>query len=195
LLPLEKGRAGEESPAFEAEILYFNRGEKWKENGKLKMALPALDLPVSRTGLLYFHPPLYKVTPEPGAFRVDTYQNPASSVLNSGSGGGMSGGVGGGMATGTVSELPMVSNNVMDLVKVQGGVAQAAKEKADKDTKALVDKYRAQSQEGKRAGILPISLSFPAFGPSIFLVSELTAENLSPTIDISYEASKKGGAR
>jgi hypothetical protein len=199
LLPLEKGRAGEEAPVFAAEILYFSRGNKWENSGKLKLSLPSLDLPVSRTGLLYFHPPLYAITAEPGSFRVETYRDPTSAALSSGSGSGMGGGVGGGIgsgiAQGTTSELPLVSSNVMDQIKVQAGLTLPEKEKAEKDTKALVDKYRAQSQDGKRAGILPIKISFPAFGPSIFLVSELTAENQSPAIDIRYEESKKGGAR
>jgi hypothetical protein len=68
-------------------------------------------------------------------------------------------------------------------------------EQVRKDTQALVDKYRTRPQEGKRAGILPISLSFPTFGPSIFLVSELTEENKAPTVEISYEENKKGGAK
>jgi hypothetical protein len=203
LLPLEKGRSGEESPAFAAEILYFSRGIKWNENGKIKLALPVLDLPVSHTGLQFFHPPLYKITPEPGPFRTQAYQNPSSAVFTAGSGSGMGAGSGGGIGGGaaanvvstTASTLPLVSGNVLDLVKVQGEVSVPDKGKAERDTKALVDRYRAQSQEGKRAGILPVALSFPAFGPSIFLVSELTAENQSPTIDISYEMAKKGGAR
>jgi hypothetical protein len=203
LLPLEKGRVGEETPAFAVEILYLSRGEKWNENGKLKMALPNLDLPVSKTGLLYFYPPLYKVTPEPGSFRLDVYKDPVSAALNSRSAGGMGEGTGGGAGSGIgagetssrQTDLSLVNNNVLDLIKVMGGNTGADSAKADKDTKALIEKYRAQSPEGKRAGILPIDLSFPAFGPSIFLVSELTAENQYPSIDFSYEESKKGGAR
>jgi hypothetical protein len=203
LLPLEKGRAGEETPAFAVEILYLSRGEKWNENGKFKLALPNLDLPVSKTGLLYFYPPLYKVTPGPGPFRLDIYNEPASAALNGRSAGGISGGMGVGIASGSSvgetsskpPEIPLVNSNVFDLIKVIGGVTGMDREKAEKDTKALVDKYRAQSPDGKRAGILPINLSFPSFGPSIFLVSELTAENQSPAIDFSYEASKKGGAK
>ena len=176
LLPLEKARAGEEAPAFAAEVLYFCRGEKWNGNGKLKITLPALDLPVSRTGLRYFYPPLFRVTPEPGPFRIQTYQSPTSTVLSTGyeqakpgQGAGMGGGIGSGV-----------------------GVGPGSKEK---DTQTLINNYRNQSQEGKRAGILPVKLSFPEFGPSIFLVSELTAENQSPSIDVSYAAEKKGGAR
>jgi hypothetical protein len=203
LLPLEKGRAGEEAPAFSAEILYLTRGEKWNDSGKCRLALPILDLPVSRTGLQYFYPPFYKVTPEPGSFRTQPFQAPTASVLSSGTSGGIARGVGGGMAGGVAAgvmgsidnELPLTSSNALDSMQVQGRVATAEKAKSEKDTKALVDKYRAQSYEGKRAGILPINLPFPAFGPTLFLVSELTAENQLPTIDISYEATGKGGAK
>jgi hypothetical protein len=194
LLPLEKARAGEEAPAFSVEVLYFSRGDQWNNSGKCKLALPLLDLPVSRTGLQYFYPPLHKVTLEPGAFRMQVYQEPTSAALNAvpaspGSGSG------GGMGSAEVSALPLVNNNIMDLVKVMAGTVGQDAKLSEKATQALVDRYRAQSQDGKRAGILPIKMDFPAFGPSIFLVSELTAENQSPTIEINYEAEKKGGAR
>jgi hypothetical protein len=52
LLPLEKARGGEEAPAFVVEVLYMIRGTAWEDKGKAHLALPALDLPVSRTGLL-----------------------------------------------------------------------------------------------------------------------------------------------
>src|SRR2546430_5200236 len=49
------------------------------------LVLPALDLPVARTGLLLYHPPLFKVTIEPGSFRSAPYANPdrKSTRLNS----------------------------------------------------------------------------------------------------------------
>jgi hypothetical protein len=177
LLPLEKTRSGEDAPSFPAEVFYFHRSDKWHESGKVKLPLPALDLPISRTGLHYFYPPLYKTTPELGSFRVQVYQNPSSSAFNQ------------------AAELPIVERNALDLVKTQQGVVNGEEDPAKEVTSALVDKYRAKFQEGKRAGILPIKLSFTSFGPSIFLVSELTAENQSPTVEISYEAGKKGGAR
>ena len=219
LLPLEKARAGEEAPAFAAEILYFKRGDKWNDSGKLKLDLPILDLPVSRTGLVFYYPPLYKVIPEPGSFRTQDYQNPASAALITASGSlptspPMESNASGISTVTPLNQLPLISNDVSDLIKVMGGAGGAAgtgagtrrsaevgavapgrDDKAKSDTQALVDKYRTRSQEGKRAGILPIRLSFPVFGPSIFLVSELTAENQSPAIDISYQEDKKGGAR
>jgi hypothetical protein len=317
LLPLEKARAGEDAPAFEAEILYFSRGEKWNDAGKLKMALPELDLPISRTGLNYFFPPLFRVTPEPGSFRLQDYQEPTSAVLSRPISYSYSAGAGAGSVKGTVkdrsgavipgatvtvkntdtkventvmtnytgtynvsglrpgnydvtvkkegfttqtskdvrigvglqaidvklasgrmtdvvevnikaeniildngpsvgrvlsedqiSKLPLVNSNVLDLVKVMGGVVMTDRPIFGADqatlqglsdqsvkTKALVDEYRSQSQEGKRAGIMPVKLSFPVYGPSIFLASELTPENKPAVIGISYEVEKKGGSR
>ncbi len=198
LLPLEKARAGEDAPAFSAEVLYVIRGDSWDNNGKCKLALPVLDLPVSRTGLQYFYPPWYKVTPEPGVFRMQAYQEPASAALTAGSGGGVGMGMGAGMGPGssaaTASSAAEVNVKTENMVLESGSSVGAAKP-SEKATQALVDRYRTQSQEGKRAGILPIKMDFPAFGPSIFLVSELSAENQSPTIEINYEAEKKGGTR
>ena len=82
LLPLEKAHAGEDSPEFAVEIVYISRGTAWNDKGQFKLALPALDLPVSRTGLLVFHPPLFKVTSETGSFRAEVYADPLSAALN-----------------------------------------------------------------------------------------------------------------
>src|SRR6266478_4712009 len=81
LLPLDKGRSGEEAPEFAVEIVYLSRGTAWNDKGQLKLALPALDLPVSRTGLLLYHPPLFKLTTEPGSFRSAPYANPVAAAL------------------------------------------------------------------------------------------------------------------
>ena len=205
LLPLEKARAGEEAPAFAAEIVYFKRGDKWNNDGTLRLDLPLLDLPVSRTGLVFHYPPLYRVNLEPGSFRIQAYQHPASAALNKTAVSGQPGSslesnasVGWISPENQIAQLPLVNGNVTDLVKAMGGGTTGTggkDEKARADTKALVDRYRAQARDGRRVGTLPIRLSFPAFGPSIYLVSELTAENQSPTIDFSYQADKKGGAK
>ena len=73
---------------------------------------------------------------------------------------------------------------------------QGADDKEKKDsTLALLDSYKAKSLGGKVTGILPINVSFPAFGPSIFLVSELTSENQFPAAEFSFQRDKKGGVR
>jgi hypothetical protein len=70
LFPLEKGRAGEDARAFGIELVYMARGDLWTDRGKASLVLPAADLPVSRTGVLVYYPPVYKVTPEAGPFRT-----------------------------------------------------------------------------------------------------------------------------
>ena len=66
---------------------------------------------------------------------------------------------------------------------------------AQSSTEALVDKFKTDSLAGKRAGILPIRVSFPTFGPSVYLVSELTAENQAPSAVLSYQREKKAGGK
>ena len=192
LLPLDKARAGEEAPEFAVEVVYLSRGTVWNDKGQFKLALPALDLPVSRTGLLVYHPPLFKVTPEPGAFRMEPYSNPISSALNpsvtySVTGAGIGPGVGGaGSAFSAAPAPPSADMDAKDETKLKR--SQAA-------TEALLDKFRTDSLAGKRAGILPIRVSFPAFGPSLYLVSELTGENQAPSAGLTYQHEKKAGGK
>src|SRR5207249_9616779 len=67
--------------------------------------------------------------------------------------------------------------------------------RSQSETEALLDKFKSDAPAGKRAGILPIHVSFPAFGPSLFLVSELTGENQSPSVILSFQRDKKAGGR
>src|SRR5882757_10026792 len=192
LLPLDKARAGEEAPEFAVEVIYLSRGTAWNDKGQFRLALPALDLPVSRTGLLVYHPPLFKVTPEPGAFRTESYANPISAALNPPVseyrvGAGFAGGVTGEAAAGYPAPPPPPPG-LDDKDEVKAKRSQVA-------TEALLDKFKADSLTGKRAGILPIHVSFPAFGPSVYLVSELTAENQAPSAGLTYQHDKKAGGK
>jgi hypothetical protein len=185
LLPLEKSHAGEESPEFAAEVVYISRGIAWNDKGKFNLALPALDLPVSRTGLLVYHPPLFKVTPEPGAFRAEAYEAPASAALNP--------------PFATSGVVDSVSNAPAPPPPPPGADASAITESkvvADQAAaQSLFDNFRMALQGGKAAGILPINVSFPALGPSLFLVSELTGENQAPRTDLNFQREKKAGGR
>jgi len=187
LLPLDKARAGEEAPEFAVEVFYLTRGTAWNDKGQFKLALPALDLPVSRTGLLVYHPPLFKVTPEPGAFRTAPYENPLSAALNPPVT--YSGAAGRVVATTESSPGPPPASSDMDLKD------ESKLKRSQAATEALVDKFRADSLAGKRAGILPIRVSFPAFGPSLYLVSELTGENQAPSAGLTYQHEKKAGGK
>jgi len=190
LLPLKKAHAGEDSPEFAVEVVYISRGTVWNDKGQFKLALPALDLPVSRTGLLVFHPPLFKVTPEIGSFRTEAYVDPTSAALNPPPptvSAGPAYGVGL-SAPAPPQPPPMPSAGASIAMMSMVDTNQIAEQK-------LVDNFRATLQGGKAAGILPIKVSFEGLGPSLFLVSELTGENQSPSTDLNYQREKKAGGR
>ena len=193
LLPLEKSRGGEDAPAFAVEILYLAKAPAWEEKGREKVTLPALDLPISRTGLLLYYPPLFRVTAEPGTFRTQEYVNPTSAALVPT----VSGAIGGGSGAGTGSAAPSSTPappQQFDRLENLAKLKSADDEKKDA-TQALLDTFRAKSSAGRVTGILPVNVAFPAFGPSIFLVSELTSENQSPAAEFSFQREKKGGVR
>jgi hypothetical protein len=173
LLPLEKARGGEEAQPFVVEVVYVLRGASWQEKGRTHLALPALDLPVSRTGLLVYYPPLFRVTAEAGSFRSETYSGPTSPAFNP----------------------PPPPPPLAPPVGAMGDAAKARDDKDEQSTQALIEKFRAKSKAGAVTGILPIGVDFPAFGPSTYLVSELTSEGQFPAADLSYQRDKKAGAR
>jgi hypothetical protein len=189
LLPLQKSHAGEESPEFAVEIVYIGRGTTWNDKGQFKLALPALDLPVSRTGLLVYHPPLFKVSPEPGSFRPEAYTEPISAALNPPSAPHAS--VSASMSVGTPAPATPPPPPGMAI----SSIADSKIDAPQISTQTLVDNFRATLQGGKAAGILPIKVTFAGLGPSLYLVSELTGENQSPSTDLNYQREKKGGGR
>jgi hypothetical protein len=187
LLPLEKSRGGDDAPAFAVEILYLTKAPAWNDKGREKVTLPALDLPISRTGLLLYYPPLFRVSAEPGTFHTQEYQNPVSAALEL-----PGGGVGGGVMKAAVGAVD--TRREFDRLQAFGQRQSEDKEKKDA-TQALLDSFKAKSSAGRVTGILPINVSFPAFGPSIFLVSELTSENQFPAAEFNFQRDKKRGVR
>jgi len=192
LLPLAKSRAGNEASEFALEVVYLLPGASWTDKGRLKLSLPALDLPVSRTGLQVFFPPLFRLSSEPGSFHAESYVNPISSVL-----------------VATVAEPPVDTPLAPPAASVSGGASAYAMTDADmlrsdksKDEKrlsaqsqSLVDKFHANERGARATGILPVRVDFPAYGPSLFLVSELTSENQSPSAEFNYQQDKKAGGK
>lgn len=188
LLPLEKSRGGEDAPAFVVEIVYMAKAGAWNEKGREQVTLPALDLPISRTGMLLYYPPLFRVTAEPGTFRTEQYENPTSAALQPG----FMGLERIRASTAAPAAAPKEFDRLQQYAEIQGMKDKDAK---DAETRNLLNSYHAKSAGGKVTGILPVSVSFPAFGPSIFLVSELTSENQFPSAELSFQHEKKGGVR
>lgn len=185
LLPLEKSRA-EDAPEFAVEIFYLVRATAWTDRGRARLALPALDLPISRTGVVLYHAPQFRVTSEPGTFRVEPYENPFSAALQPAALA-ASGGVSSFSINGARDREIDGQNNNDTAFQIPGTLPSP-------QNKAL-DDFRNRSMGGKSARVLPIRLSFPAFGSSLFFVSELTAENQSPAIELNYQHEKKEGGK
>ena len=163
LLPLRKRRTNEEAPTFVVELLYLQRSPGWTEKGDAHLGLPAVDLPVSRTGLTLHHSPRYQVDPKPGAFRVEQDQGAWSAALRADS-----------------QPAPLASPPP----------PAPAGDRDAKDLKALMDRF--QKEAGRtRQGVIPIAIGFPAIGPSVFLAAELTPEAQPPSVDLFYH--KAGG--
>jgi hypothetical protein len=157
LLPLEKSRAGEEAPTFVVEMVYLQRTEGWPARGRARIDLPALDLPVSRTGLELRYPPRYQVSADPGAFRQEDDSGPFAEALR---------------------RPVALSVSAGNAVSEAANVARL---------QALVDRFRAESGGRTVAGALPVNVTFPAFGPSMFLASELTEESRSPFVELLFK--------
>ena len=160
LLPLEKGRTGEETPAFVVELMYVQRGAAWSDSGRTVLSFPAIDLPISRTGVALHYSPRFTVKPEPGVFRIESDTGPFTDALRRG-----------GVA------IPM-GGPASAPVRV-GGALPA--------TDQLVVQYRRDTAGRSVAGPLPVQVPFPDFGPSVFVMSELTAESRAPSLEISYK--------
>jgi hypothetical protein len=158
LLPLEKGRAGEDAPTFVVQLVYLQEIDSWPDKGRARLELPALDLPVSRTGLELHYSPRFRVELQPGAFRIEDDPGPFAEAL-------------------------------------RHPVAPPAATKAPPDRgaaglQALVDRFRAESGGHTVAGALPVHVSFPIFGPSMFVASELTAESQAPSLEVGFKRTK-----
>jgi hypothetical protein len=165
LLPLRKGRTNQEAPTFVVELLYLQRAPGWTAKGDARLTLPAVDLPVSRTGLTLHHSPRYAVDPQPGAFRLERDPGPWSAALRAG-------------------------EEFAPPPPPPPAAPALPTDRDSKDLKSLMDRF--QKEMGRtRQGVIPIAIAFPAIGPSVFLAAELTPETQSPSVDILYH--KAGG--
>lgn len=180
LLPLEKARAGEDAPVFAVEVMFLARATGWSDKGKIRLALPAIDLPISHTGLVLYHPPLFRVTADPGSFRVETYENPTSIVFDP-------------AAAATLGDEEKEKDSRLREGRLKN--EDMAKQGPQSAAQTLVDNFKTRAIGGKSVRVMPIRVLFPAFGPALFFVSELTAENQAATIDLNYQRDKKEGGK
>lgn len=170
LLPLEKGRTGENAPAFAVEVVYVDRSPAWTADGRANVPLPALDLQVSRTAVVARYSPRFRVTNEPGPFRVGAYEEPASEAFRLPPGAPPAG------EAGRLSKREPESKDAIE-------------------RQSLLDRFQKEGRANRVAGVLPLQVPFPSFGSALFLVSELTPEASAPSLVLSYRRAVKGGGR
>ncbi len=163
LLPLQKGRTGENAPTFAVELVYLQRATAWNVKGEARVDLPAVDLPVSRTGLLVHYSPRFEVEPKSGAFRPEADPGPWSGALRA--------------ATGNVASAspapppPPAAPKPGDDAGAFGGLMERFRKDMGKTT----------------AGVVPVQVALPDIGPSFFVAAELTAESQAPALDFTYK--------
>lgn len=165
LLPLQKGRAGEETPAFTVEVTYVQRTEAWTDKGRTTLTLPALDLPISRTGVVLHHSPRFRLTPEPGAFSVEPDAGPVTDTLRE--------------ADVAFSSPPPPPPPAAAPV--------ASPDSAPARAEELLSQFRKDTAGKIVAGPLPVRVPFPQLGPSVFLMAQLTAESQAPVLEFTYK--------
>jgi hypothetical protein len=129
---------------------------------------------------------MFRVSAAPGTFRTQEYQGPISAALAPGGGGIVD--------IGTPSAVPLQAKEFDRLEQFAKLQSNGDKEKKDA-TQALLDSFKSKSMAGRVTGIVPVNIDFPAFGPSIYLVSELTSENQSPAAEFNFQRDRKAGAR
>ena len=166
LLPLQKGRTGENAPTFAVELVYLQRATAWDVKGNARVELPAVDLPVSRTGLLVHYSPRFEVEPKPGAFRPETDPGPWSAALRAEIDGHQR------------AESPAPPPPAAAPPRSLGATAASLG--------GLVERFRKDM--GKTtAGVVPVRVPLPDIGPSFFVAAELTAESQAPVLDLTYK--------
>jgi hypothetical protein len=168
LLPLEKGRSNQEARTFVVELTYLQRGEAWGDRGDAHVELAAADLPIARTRVTLHYSPKYAIEPRPGTFRVATNPEPWSPSLKA-------------EPVGAAPPPPPAP-----------APPPRVGERDAKDLQALMDRYRKEAGRTGQ-GTVPLSIEFPAVGPTLFLAAELTEEARATSFDVDYR--KTGGRK
>lgn len=167
LLPLEKSRSGDEAPAFVVEISYMDRAPALTDKGRTRVSLVTVDLPISKSRLLVHHPPLFRLTPALGL-------------------------------SGSFRVAPYVDPDSPALRSDATATPVNQPQSIDPQstvTQQLVSKLPPTKRSARPARNLPLRVVFPHFGPSIFLLSELTSENQTPAVEFDFSRDRKRGDR
>jgi len=164
LLPLEKTRTGDDASAFVVEVSYLDHTPAWADKGRARLSLVTVDLPISKSRLLVHHPPLFRVTPAAGL--SGSFRQATYQAAETSA-----------LRTGS-------SSTATAPVPPQTHAADS--------TQAMVSRLR-DTPSGRPMRNLPLRVVFPHFGPSIFLVAELTSESQTPLVEFDFQRERKRG--
>jgi len=160
------------------------------------LTLPALDLPVSRTGVELYHSPRYRIDLEPGTFRLESDPGVFAEALRV-SRDGAAYGPGYGFGTGGLAKsapppaAPMAPPLPSPAPTPPPFAASARPDAPQDNMKQLIDRYRNEGGGRTVRGALPVEVTFPTMGPSMFMAAELTAEAQAPAIDLAIRRTNK----
>jgi hypothetical protein len=125
--------------------------------------LPALDIPISRTGVEMHYSPRFRVKPAAGPFRAEAYREPLSAALREERD-----------LASTPAPPPMPPASLSDDKDAAGAIS------------ALVQQFRQAAGGRVLPGVFPVDVPFPAFGEVLFLATELTPEAQTPLLQLEY---------
>jgi len=165
LLPLEKMKSGDEAAAFVVEVAYMDHTAAWTDKGRMRLSLVSVDLPISKSHLLVHHSPIFRLTTPPG--------------------------LSGSFRVAPYEESETVLKLTPSLTTANEPTAPSP-DSVSEGTKELVSKLRDNKRTTPMRN-LPLRVAFPHFGPSLFLISELTSENQTPVVDLDFQRDKKRG--
>lgn len=83
LLPLDAAPAGGDPAAAVVTLVYLDRGAAWVDDAAIRVMLPAIDLPIARTGVVLHHPPSVRLEVEAaGPFRITDDLGPFAQPMS-----------------------------------------------------------------------------------------------------------------
>ena len=142
----------------------WHASQSWPGKGTLRLPMPAIDLPISRTGVLLHYSPRFKLVIPPGSFRVEPYAEPVTAVLR---------------------EPAMPPPSV-----AASSPRGASHWRTPRKRTSTRSSSRPDGSAVACRGILPLDVTFPDFGSTIYLAAELTPEMQLAALGFEFERSR-----
>jgi hypothetical protein len=184
LLPLQKRGAGERAPDLAIRVLYLDKSVSWMAEGERRLILPALDVPVQRTGLQLHHSPRFRLGVAPGPFHVQPFAPPRSPtlasldrVITSAAPAKAATPPDGGSASGLRIDAPRLTNEAQ----------QRDERTAAGEVRTLIDHYQRSTYAVRATGVPPVPMTFPDRGPRLYLATEHTPEGVAPEATLVFK--------